>query len=94
MRWAPIGPRPASSTRRAFVGPAWSWRRGRSPEAGDLLIPIQEGVVQAGHIVADLAEMVRGAEVRRSPEDITLFKSVGMGFEDLIVARAVVDAGQ
>jgi ornithine cyclodeaminase/alanine dehydrogenase-like protein (mu-crystallin family) len=62
-------------------------------EAGDLLIPIEEGVVQAGHIVADLAETVRGAEVRRSPEDITLFKSVGMGFEDLIVARAVVDAG-
>ncbi len=63
-------------------------------EAGDLLIPIQEGVVQAGHIVADLAETVRGADVRRSSEDITLFKSVGMGFEDLIVARAVVDAGR
>jgi ornithine cyclodeaminase len=63
-------------------------------EAGDLLIPIEEGVVQAGHIVADLAETVRGAEVRRSPADITLFKSVGMGFEDLVVARAVVDAGR
>ena len=58
-----------------------------------------EGVVkdicidQAGHIVADLAETVRGAEVRRSPDDVTLFKSVGMAFEDLVVARAVVDAG-
>jgi ornithine cyclodeaminase/alanine dehydrogenase-like protein (mu-crystallin family) len=61
-------------------------------EAGDLLIPIREGVVQAGHIVADLAETVRGVDVRRSPEDVTLFKSVGMGFEDLIVARAAVDA--
>jgi ornithine cyclodeaminase/alanine dehydrogenase-like protein (mu-crystallin family) len=62
-------------------------------EAGDLLIPIQEGVIDPGHIVADLAETVRGAEVRGSPEDVTLFKSVGMAFEDLIVARAVVDAG-
>jgi ornithine cyclodeaminase len=63
-------------------------------EAGDLLLPIEEGVVQAGHIVADLGEVVRGASVRRSPEDITLFKSVGIAFEDLVVARAILDAGR
>ena len=63
-------------------------------EAGELLIPVREGAIDAGHIVADLAETVRGAEVRRSPEDVTLFKSVGMAFEDLVVARAVVDAGR
>jgi ornithine cyclodeaminase/alanine dehydrogenase-like protein (mu-crystallin family) len=63
-------------------------------EAGDLLIPIQEGAIDPGHIVADLAETVRGAEVRRSPQDLTLFKSVGIAFEDLVVARAVVDAGR
>ncbi len=63
-------------------------------EAGDLSIPIREGVIEAGHIVADLAETVRGAPVRRTPEDITLFKSVGMAFEDLVVARAVLDAGR
>jgi ornithine cyclodeaminase len=62
-------------------------------EAGELLIPIREGVIEAEHIVADLAETVRGAEVRRSPDEVTLFKSVGMAFEDLVVARAVVDAG-
>jgi len=61
-------------------------------EAGELLIPIREGVMEAGHIAADLAETVRGAVVRRSPDDVTLFKSVGMAFEDLVVARAVVDA--
>ena len=63
-------------------------------EAGDLLIPIEEAVIETGHIVADLAEMVRGAAVRRSPEDVTLFKSVGLAFEDLVVARAVVDTGR
>ncbi len=62
-------------------------------EAGELLIPIREGLIEAEHIVADLAETVRGAEVRRSPDEVTLFKSVGMAFEDLVVARAVVDAG-
>jgi ornithine cyclodeaminase/alanine dehydrogenase-like protein (mu-crystallin family) len=62
-------------------------------EAGELLIPIREGAIEAGHIAADLAETVRGTEVRRSPDEVTVFKSVGMAFEDLVVARAVVDAG-
>ncbi|MBI3647836.1 MAG: ornithine cyclodeaminase family protein [Actinobacteria bacterium] len=62
-------------------------------EAGDVAIPIGEGAIGAGHLVADLAELVRGARVRRSPEEITVFKSVGMAFEDLAVARAAADAG-
>jgi ornithine cyclodeaminase/alanine dehydrogenase-like protein (mu-crystallin family) len=60
-------------------------------EAGDLLIPIGEGAIGEDHIMADLAEVVRGASVRGSADDITLFKSVGNAFEDLIVARAAVD---
>jgi ornithine cyclodeaminase/alanine dehydrogenase-like protein (mu-crystallin family) len=60
-------------------------------EAGDLLIPIEEGAIDAGHVVADLAEVTRGAEVRRSTEDVTVFEGVGMAFEDLVVAKAVVD---
>jgi ornithine cyclodeaminase/alanine dehydrogenase-like protein (mu-crystallin family) len=61
-------------------------------EAGDLLIPIGEGVVGPGHVLADLKELVRGAAVRASAEDVTVFKSVGIAFEDLIVARAAVEA--
>jgi len=62
-------------------------------EAGDLLIPIEEGVIGADHIRADLAELVRGAEVRAGADDVTLFESVGMAFEDLVVARAALEAG-
>jgi ornithine cyclodeaminase/alanine dehydrogenase-like protein (mu-crystallin family) len=61
-------------------------------EAGDLLLAIAEGAVDAEHVVADLAEVVRGTEVRRSPDDATIFESVGMAFEDLVVARAAVEA--
>ena len=61
-------------------------------EAGDLLIPLREGVIGADHIRADLAELVRGAEIRAADDDITLFESVGMAFEDLVVARAALDA--
>lgn len=61
-------------------------------EAGDLLIPIRAGRLREEDIVADLTEVVRGAEVRRGPEDVTVFKSVGLALEDLAVARAAFDA--
>jgi ornithine cyclodeaminase len=78
------------SIRRARV--AVETREVAMEEAGDLLIPIGEGAIDASHVVADLAEVVRGAAVRTSSEDVTVFKSVGMAFEDLVVARAVLDA--
>lgn len=60
-------------------------------EAGDVLIPIAAGTVDPSHVVADLFEVVAGATVRRSPEDVTVFKSVGVAFEDLVIARAAAD---
>ncbi|HJU57861.1 MAG TPA: ornithine cyclodeaminase family protein [Actinomycetota bacterium] len=60
-------------------------------EAGDLVIPLGEGAIGREHVLADLAELVRGAEVRTSTDDVTVFKAVGVAFEDLIVARAAVD---
>ena len=63
-------------------------------EAGDILIAIEEGAIGPEHVVADLAELVRGTRVRRTPEEITLYEGVGMAFEDLAVARAVVDAAR
>lgn len=61
-------------------------------EAGDLLVPISEGSVDADHIVADLREVVRGAAVRTSDADVTVFASVGLAFEDLAVAGALAAA--
>lgn len=58
-------------------------------EAGDLLLAIAEGAISADHVVADLQEVVRGAAVRRSDDDVTLFESVGLAFEDLAVAGAL-----
>jgi ornithine cyclodeaminase len=60
-------------------------------EAGDLLIPLGAGSIGPDHVVADLSEVVRGVTVRRNLEDVTVFKSVGVAFEDLVVARAAVD---
>jgi ornithine cyclodeaminase/alanine dehydrogenase-like protein (mu-crystallin family) len=61
-------------------------------EAGDLLVPIEEGAIDAAHVAADLHELMNGAEVRRGPGDITVFVSVGLAFEDLVVAGAIMEA--
>lgn len=61
---------------------------GALAEAGDLLIPMQEGVIGRDHIVADLHELVSGKKtVRTAATEITLFKSVGCALEDLVTAE-------
>ena len=59
-------------------------------EAGELVIAIGEGAIDPSHVVADLAQVVRGTQVRTTPDDVTVFKSVGLAFEDLAIAAAVV----
>lgn len=63
---------------------------GAFAEAGDLLMPMNEGVVTRGHILSDLHELVsRKKIVRRTAQEITLFKSVGVSLEDLAAAELV-----
>ena len=67
-------------------------RQAALAEAGDLLIPIGEGAIDASHIHADLTDVMLGQTVRTSKDQITAFVSVGIAFEDLVVARAALDA--
>jgi alanine dehydrogenase len=63
---------------------------GALAEAGDLLEPIEQGVIGREHVLGELAQLLR-SEVRGrlAPGDITLFKSVGSALEDLAAARLV-----
>ena len=66
-------------------------REGCLAETGDLIIPIQEGLITADDIYAELGEIVAGLKPgRESPDEITLFKSVGNAVQDVSVARAVL----
>lgn len=59
-------------------------------EAGELLIPIEEGVFNANDIVGELADMCKQPEILRQCEgEITLFKSVGTAISDLVAAHLV-----
>jgi len=63
---------------------------GALAEAGDLLIPLQRGVIGRSHIAADLHELVSGSKPgRASAGQITVFKSVGCALEDLVAAQLV-----
>lgn len=65
---------------------------GALSEAGDLLIPMKEGVISRQDIRAELSEVVTGIMPGRTTEDeITLFKSVGFAIEDAAVARLAYD---
>ncbi|MEK6324656.1 MAG: ornithine cyclodeaminase family protein [Acidobacteriota bacterium] len=57
-------------------------------EAGEILIPISEGAIEANHLKGTLADIVSGKVAgRESPSEITLFKSCGLAIEDLVTAK-------
>lgn len=56
-------------------------------EAGDLATPLREGAILRDAIQTDLAGLAKGEHPgRRTREEITLFKSVGVSIEDLAAA--------
>lgn len=55
-------------------------------ESGDLVTPLENGALDPGHVRL-LTDVLKGSG-RGSPDDITVFKSVGAAFEDLAVAQA------
>jgi ornithine cyclodeaminase len=66
-------------------------RESAEHEAGDLLLAVQEGAVGLDHVAAELGEVLVGAHPgRRSDDELTVFKSLGLGVEDLAAAELVV----
>ncbi len=68
---------------------------GALSEAGDLLIPIRQKVLDLAQVVADLHEIASGKKAGRIHQDaITVFKSVGCAVEDLVTAQSVYEQVQ
>jgi ornithine cyclodeaminase len=64
-------------------------------EAGDYLIPAGEGVFGPEHIRAELGEVLIGTHPgRTSPQELTVFKSLGLALEDLAAAAHVYQKAQ
>jgi ornithine cyclodeaminase/alanine dehydrogenase-like protein (mu-crystallin family) len=66
-------------------------RAGAFGEAGDILQPLRAGVIGRDAVLGELTDLTRGSVGGRgTPEEITLFKSVGAAIEDLAAAIAVI----
>jgi ornithine cyclodeaminase/alanine dehydrogenase-like protein (mu-crystallin family) len=66
---------------------------GALAEAGDLLQPLERGLIGRDRIEGELSDLVSGrATGRRGADEIILFKSVGTAIEDLCAAKLVVTA--
>jgi ornithine cyclodeaminase len=60
-------------------------------EAGDFLFPQREGAIGPEHIRGELGEILLGtAPGRTSPDELTVFKSLGLAVEDLAAAEYVL----
>ena len=61
-------------------------------EGGDLIIPLNQGLVTRDHFARELGMLVNGdATGRTSPDEITFFKSVGNAVQDVVVAKRAVE---
>ena len=59
-------------------------------EAGDFLFPKKEGAISDDHIQGEIGEILLGKiEGRKSDEEITLFKSLGLAVQDLASAQHI-----
>jgi ornithine cyclodeaminase len=57
-------------------------------EPGDIVTPIKNGEITPDHIIGEVGEVLIGkAPGRRSDDEITLFKSLGIAIEDLASAH-------
>ena len=80
---------PSETVRRAKV--VVDQREACLKEAGDLVIPMAEGMITAAHLHAEIGEIALGVKAgRESDQEITLFKSVGNAVQDLLAAGVVL----
>lgn len=61
-------------------------------EAGDIIIPVNEGAIPQSHFYAELGEIITGKKQGRIDQrEITLFKSNGLAIQDVAAAKLVYD---
>ena len=69
-------------------------RESATNEAGDFLVPKREGLVGDDHIVGEIGELLVDTPRiagRRSADELTVFKSLGLAIEDVAAARRIYD---
>jgi ornithine cyclodeaminase/alanine dehydrogenase-like protein (mu-crystallin family) len=79
---------PAVVKSRFFV----DYRESTHNEGGEYLRALEAGAITPQHILAEIGEVANGSKIgRRSPTDITLYKSLGIAPQDLAAAHYVLE---
>lgn len=64
-------------------------------ESGDLLVPLQEGLISKDHVQAEIGEILAGRKPGRDKqEQITVFKSVGVAVQDAAAASLALERAE
>jgi ornithine cyclodeaminase len=67
-------------------------RNGALSESGDLIIPINKGIISKNDVDGELGEVILGrVQGRESEDEITIFKSVGSAILDVVVAYKIYE---
>jgi ornithine cyclodeaminase len=71
------------------------YRPSAMAQAGELLHAIRSGAVTEAHVLGEIGDVLVGrVEGRRTPQDITLYKSLGVAAQDLAAATVVLRAAE
>ena len=71
------------------------FRQSAALEAGELRRAVDAGAITADHLLGEIGEVANGTVAgRRSAEDITLFKSLGVSAEDLASAHYLLQRAE
>ncbi len=80
---------PAATVVRSLV--VVDSRQAAWEEAGDLIQPLEAGLIDRDHVHAELGELVLGRRPgRSSDQQITFFKSVGIAVQDALAAQTAL----
>ena len=61
-------------------------------ESGDILIPLEEGIITKEDFTGDLGDVIKGNVVgRENDEEIIVFETVGVATQDLVAAKSIYE---
>lgn len=64
-------------------------------EAGDILIPLEQGIISEEKFTGDIGEVINGRLVgRENDNEIIFFKTVGIAAQDVVIAKDILNKAQ
>lgn len=61
-------------------------------ESGDILIPLEEGIITKNDFTGDIGKVIKGELIGRENDDeIIVYETVGVGAQDLVTAKTIYE---